>query len=310
MAGCSPPRAALVESNELNFRGLYLFHTPLGPNKNQATIINSDATTGLGETVVNNWTICDGPSPGATVVARALGLHIKAGSWQNTFSMTFEVERFKDSTLQVMGISVEDGEWSIVGGTGQFAMASGVIHKKFHEQRSDGNIIELTVHAFCPVQKSSQTQSPQPQQNLLTKSGPFGGNGGSEKDIVEAPRRLESITVSSGSIVDSITFSYVDQAGQKRTAGPWGGAGGNKNTIVLGPNEFVKEVSGEYGRYQTHLIITSMKIITNVKTYGPFGGEGKGRDFSIPAEKNSSIVGFFGRSGTYLDSIGVYVHPL
>jgi hypothetical protein len=53
-----------------------------------------------------------------------------------------------------MGISVEEGEWAIVGGTGQFTMATGVIYKKFHEQTSDGNIIELTIHGFCPVLKS------------------------------------------------------------------------------------------------------------------------------------------------------------
>ncbi|KAF6998551.1 hypothetical protein CFC21_014666 [Triticum aestivum] len=297
------PRAAFVESNELNFRSLYLFHTSLGANQTQSTVIDPNASTGLGQTAVNNWAICDSPSPGATVVARAHGLHIYAGNWQNTFSITFEVERFKGSTLQVMGISVEEGEWAIVGGTGQFAMANGVIYKKFHEQRSDGNIIELTVHAFCPVLKGSPS--------LLTKLGPWGGSGGSDKDIVEAPRRLESITVSSGSIIDSIKFSYVDQAGQKHTSGPWGGSGGNPNTIVLGASEFVKEVSGTYGIYDAdqHNIIMSLKFITNVKAYGPFG-EANGTPFTIPVENNSSIVGFFGRSGIYLDALGVYVRPL
>jgi hypothetical protein len=46
------------------------------------------------------------------------------------------------------------------------------------------------------------------------------------KDVVEPPKRLESITIRSGAVIDAIEFSYVDQAGQKRTAGPWGGAGG------------------------------------------------------------------------------------
>ncbi|KAM3373125.1 hypothetical protein ACQJBY_019850 [Aegilops geniculata] len=297
------PRAAFVESNELNFRSLYLFHTSHGSNQTQSTVINPNATTGLGQTAVNNWMICDSPSPGATVVARAQGLHIYAGNWQNTFSITFELERFKGSTLQVMGISVQEGEWAIVGGTGQFAMANGVIYKKFHEQRSDGDIIELTVHAFCPVLKGSPS--------FLTKLGPWGGSGGSDKDIVEAPRRLESITVSSGLIVDSIKFSYVDQAGQKHTGGPWGGSGGNQNTIVLGASEFVKEVSGAYGIYDAdqHNIITSLKFITNVKAYGPFG-EADGTPFTIPVENNSSIVGFFGCGGIYLDALGVYVRPL
>jgi hypothetical protein len=50
-------------------------------------------------------------------------------------------------------------------------------------------------------------------------------------DIAEAPRRLESITVNSGSVVDSIAFSYLDNSGQKRSAGRWGGPGGDPHTV-------------------------------------------------------------------------------
>ena len=57
--------------------------------------------------------------------------------------------------------------------------------------------------------------------------GPWGGHGGSPKDITEPPKRLESITVKSGVVIDSITFTYIDQTGKKHTAGPWGGSGGS-----------------------------------------------------------------------------------
>lgn len=81
--------------------------------------------------------------------------------------------------------------------------------------------------------------------------------------------------------------------------------------FVLGASEFVKEVSGTFGIYDKdrHNIITSLKFITNVKTYGPFG-EAKGTPFTIAVQKNSSIVGFFARSGIYLDALGAYVRPL
>lgn len=294
------PCVALVENNEINFRSLYLYHTYVGPKPNQSTIINANSATGLGSTAVNNWTVYDGLGPNATVVARAQGLHIYAGNWHNSFSLVFEVERFKGSTLQVMGISVEQGEWAIVGGTGEFTMATGVISKKLHEQRNDGDIIELAIHAFCPRPKGSRS--------LLTKIGPWGGNGGTAQEITEAPRRLESITVCSGVVVDSIAFSYIDHTGQKRTAGRLGGSGGNPNTIQLASSEFVKEVSGTFGTYEGLNIITSLKFVTNVKTYGPFG-QGNGTPFTVPVQDNSSVVGFFGRGGQYLDAVGVYVHP-
>lgn len=51
-----------------------------------------------------------------------------------------------------MGATTEEqGEWAIVGGTGQFAMARGVIQRKMHQKLADGqgDVLELTIEAFC-----------------------------------------------------------------------------------------------------------------------------------------------------------------
>lgn len=300
------PSGAFTEGNELNFQGLYLYHTPKGSKANQASIIENKKPIGIGATVVNNWAVYDGPGPDAKLVARAQGFHIHAGNWVNSFTLVFENERFKGSTLAVMGIIVESGEWAVVGGTGQFAMANGVITKKFHEQRNDGNIIELTIRAFCPVKTK--------MQHPATKLGPFGGSGGSPVDITEAPKRLESITVSAGIAVKSIAFSYVDSTSQKQSAGPWGGSGGFPETIQLGDTEVVTEVSGTYGDIDGSTVVTSIKFVTNLnKTYGPWGAYGDGTDasFAVPVEPGSGVVGFFARTaGVYLDAIGAYVRPL
>ncbi|PWZ41898.1 Horcolin [Zea mays] len=307
------PGAAFTECNELNFQGLYMYHTPLGPKANQAAILESKAKIGIGATVVNNWAVYDGPGPGAKLVGRAQGLHILAGNWVNSFTLVFEDERFSGSTLEVRGITVETGEWAVVGGTGQFAMANGIISKKFHEQRSDGNVIELSVHAFCPLLKG--------KRGAVAKVGPWGGSGGSPMELTEAetPMRLESITVRSGVAVNSISFSYVDSAGHKRSAGPWGGSGGQPDQVQLAESEVVTQVSGTYGTIDDddRTVITSIKFVTNLdKTYGPFGAYGDGDDtsFTVPVQPGSgAIVGFFARvggAGDYLDAIGVYVRPL
>jgi hypothetical protein len=88
------PGAAFTECNELNFQGLYMYHTPLGPKANQAAILESKAKIGIGATVVNNWAVYDGPGPGAKLVGRAQGLHILAGNWVNSFTLVFEDERY------------------------------------------------------------------------------------------------------------------------------------------------------------------------------------------------------------------------
>ncbi|CAN6213664.1 unnamed protein product [Urochloa humidicola] len=301
----TPCVAPTTECSELNFQGLYLYHTSLGPKANQVTII--DGKGPLGTTAVNNWPVYDGPGPDAKVVAHAQGFHMQAGNWFNSFSLVFENERFSGSTLQVMGIVVETGEWAIVGGTGQFAMATGVISKKFHEQRSDGNIIELTIRAFCPQLKAG-TRYP------ITKIGTWGGPGGNRMDITEAPKRIESITVySESNVIKSFEFSYVDFAGQKHSTGRWGttSTGGQPHTIQLAESEVVTQISGTFSDSFSGFsaLISSIRFVTDRQTYGPWG-EQKGTPFTVPVQPGTGIVGFFGRAGLYLDAIGVYVRPL
>ncbi|KAG2640833.1 jacalin-related lectin 3-like [Panicum virgatum] len=292
-----------LEYKKLNFGSLYLYHTQFGPKANQEDIIAPK--NGLGRTIANNWEVYDGVGPGSKLVARAQGLHIEAGNWHNSFSLVFEDGRFKDSSFELMGIH-SMWEWAIVGGTGDLAMATGVVKKVTYESNADGNILELTVRAFCPVfNESTVTESP------ALKIGPCGGPGGYAQDIEEGPKRLESITVRSGVVVDSIEFSYIDHAGRRRSAGPWGGHRGNPHTIHLDADEFVTEMAGTIDKFDINndTVITSLKIVTNLQTFGPWGDE-NGAPFTIPVQSGSGIVGFFGRSGVYLDAIGVYVSPI
>ncbi|KAE8784431.1 hypothetical protein D1007_41983 [Hordeum vulgare] len=286
-----------VENTEFEFSSLYLHHIYSGPCQTQSNIIGADATTGWGSTEVNNWTIYDGVGPCAKLVARAQGLHLYAGSWHNTFTLRFEIERFKKSTLQVMGASVdEEGEWSIVGGTGELAMARGVITKKLHARTDGGNIIQLTIHGFC--RKLMPT---------LTKLGPWGGDRGFAVDS-ERPLKIESITILHEGIIGSIEYSYIDQNGNNRTAGPWGSRNPNRAEIGLGHGEMVTEVSGTFGTHSNGEAISTLKIVTNKKTYGPYGRIPGPKPFRAVAPHGKSIVGFFGRTDNiFLNALGVYI---
>ncbi|KAJ3698803.1 hypothetical protein LUZ61_002508 [Rhynchospora tenuis] len=143
---------SIPAKKELNLR-LFMYHTPLGPNKNQTTIVQSNAANSFGTVAINDWPCYDGLGNDAKLIARAQGMHLQAGvqqgRWYNSLNLEFEDPKYKkDSSLQVMGTVVESGEWSILGGTGEFTLAEGVIYKRFVEQRSDGNIMELNIRAF------------------------------------------------------------------------------------------------------------------------------------------------------------------
>lgn len=74
----------------------------------------------------------------------------------------------------------------------------------------------------------------------------------------------------------------------------------------------MKEVSGTVGDYEGETIVTSIKLVTNVKTYGPFGLNMAidPSPFIVPVPGGSTITGFYARSGKHLNAIGVYVAPL
>ncbi|KAL6650092.1 hypothetical protein ACP70R_014316 [Stipagrostis hirtigluma subsp. patula] len=143
----------------------------------------------------------------------------------------------------------------------------------------------------------------------VAKLGTWGGDGGISRDITVAPRRLETITVHSGEVIDSLAFSYRDRDKLLHTAGPWGGKGGKESTISLGPSEYVTEVAGTVGPIgNLPKVVTSLKFVTNHGSHGPFG-EGKGTPFSVPVLNNGSIVGMFARAGDFVDAVGFYVLP-
>ncbi|XP_021317581.1 uncharacterized protein LOC8068739 [Sorghum bicolor] len=145
---------------------------------------------------------------------------------------------------------------------------------------------------------------------VLQRRGPWGGDRGSTRDIMVAPQSLKSVKICSAAVVDAISFSYLDRYGREHSMPFWGGVGGMIRTIDLAPSEYVKEVSGTYGLCSPHpdVVITSLTLVTNLCSYGPFG-QPTGTPFHTRVDKTASIVGFFGRSGIYLDAIGVYVRP-
>ena len=71
----------------------------------------------------------------------------------------------------------------------------------------------------------------------MVKLGTWGGDGGSACDLTVAPKRLESITISWGKVIDWISFSYRDRSGKLHTAGPWGGNGKGEGTETVSSDD-------------------------------------------------------------------------
>ncbi|KAL2943620.1 Mannose/glucose-specific lectin, partial [Bienertia sinuspersici] len=145
----------------------------------------------------------------------------------------------------------------------------------------------------------------------IEKHGPYGSNCRTNWCLeINQCEGIVEVIISCGYIVDGIGFVIADSCG--RTTTQWfGGRGGNCCRIRLGCNEYITKISGTYGVYSycNRCVIASLKIHSNCCPggYGPYG---QGRcccnvcRFSTSVYPCGAIVGFHGRCGQYLESIG------
>jgi hypothetical protein len=83
----------------------------------------------------------------------------------------------------------------------------------------------MDIHTNLMFNCTTRSQTP------VTKIGPWGGNGGTSFDIPDLPLSIQTVTIICSDVINSLAFSYVNQAGQKKIVGPWGGDGALAVTV-------------------------------------------------------------------------------
>jgi hypothetical protein len=134
----------------------------------------------------------------------------------------------------------------------------------------------------------------------------YGGTGGdvfSDPVLTLDPPAvgIKSITIRSGSEVDSIQMSYLLSDGTTYDGPAHGGSGGSPTTINFAPSEKILAIVGRSGSEIDQLNFLTITDTGQRNTYGPYGGDG-GDQFILNAE----VLGIFGRSGSELDAVGFY----
>uniref|UniRef100_A0ACD5XNX3 Uncharacterized protein n=1 Tax=Avena sativa TaxID=4498 RepID=A0ACD5XNX3_AVESA len=129
--------------------------------------------------------------------------------------------------------------------------------------------------------------------------GPWGANGGGLREMDGKSQRLESVTIRTNSIVEKMSFSYVNEDRQIQNAGPWGQTDAETTSEeTFGPSEFVKGISR--GVYVNTSYLIGLKIVT---TYGPFGTNPGIAPFNATVLAYKTVVGFFGDGDSSLDRL-------
>ncbi|KAI4996442.1 hypothetical protein ZWY2020_051362 [Hordeum vulgare] len=246
-----------------------------------------------------------------------------ASNWFICQNIVFTDDRLSGSTLKVMGnIQAGEGEWAIIGGTGEFAYAQGVASYKQMTSTPGGEVTrELQIRALCitllkpPVPAVPTSTMPNPAEVLAPASsapvpparavvvstpdavpmmyrkyGPWGSEKGKYFNMKTCDR-ITKVSVIYTSFIHTVQFSYIDR-------------GINKSAQLGGqalPGSVVKEMSLEDGEYlrtfsvSTELIdgharITSLSFGTNLRSYGRFGVEGRHSNFSITASNTNETL--------------------
>ncbi|KAL7592859.1 hypothetical protein Lser_V15G32634 [Lactuca serriola] len=126
---------------------------------------------------------------------------------------------------------------------------------------------------------------------------PWGGEGGTGVNtwefIIPDGARLTKIDLSSGDALDFIRFTYKDSMALIFL----------KNSVAM----VARLIRGRVGSFDGSTVITSMSFETNISTYGQYGTN-PGTDFSLGVTRGK-ILGFYGKYGSYVDSLGVILHP-
>jgi hypothetical protein len=142
------------------------------------------------------------------------------------------------------------------------------------------------------------------QQASLTST--VGGRGGAPfTDGVIPGAFVSEVYIFSGNYVDAIQMQYILPDGRKVLGPLHGGPGGRQSTFRLDSDEYIVGLSIKYGEH-----IDSLRIQTNKRTSSSYGGNGGSRSSRVDVPSGNQAIGFTGRSGEYLDSIGLAFIPL
>jgi hypothetical protein len=89
------------------------------------------------------------------------------------------------------------------------------------------------------------------------------------------------------------------------TLGHHGGFGGVRHVLNLANGEHMIRINGHYGN-----VVTQINILTDGGQTLSGGGGGDAGIFEYQAPPGIEIAGFFGRSGNFVDAIGVVLRTI
>ena len=145
----------------------------------------------------------------------------------------------------------------------------------------------------------------------LGASGGWGGNPFADPPVDQAVR-VDQIIITESCYVNTIQLVYTINgmpAGQTAEHGGGGNCPFPPPDPIILPQVFKlaadEHLIGVQG--YTGTLIDRLEIVTNKRVLGPFGASTEGQRFSLVAPQGYKVRRLFGRSGGFIDSVGIIV---
>lgn len=144
--------------------------------------------------------------------------------------------------------------------------------------------------------------------------GPSGGVGGSPftapAPTANGPWRINAVEGRSGSRIDQIELIWSNSAGATDSSPEFGGTGGNPFNFSILTGDYLTAIQGTVGTYNDSVRLFSLQFSTKNNTKSPVYGKATSYNFSYVCPTGYQITGIFGRSGSAVDALGVYIDPI
>lgn len=154
-----------------------------------------------------------------------------------------------------------------------------------------------------------------PEYFVFGPSGGTGGNSGvTDSDVDQLnllnppsspPSRVERVEVFGGEFIDAIQFFHESSDGVSKPFVQHGGPGGDEHQLNLAREEHITKISGRYGEFVDFIVMETDK--DQKIEAGGAGGLGQ---YAYEAPPDFEIVGFYGRSGEFVDAVGVVLRKI
>jgi hypothetical protein len=144
--------------------------------------------------------------------------------------------------------------------------------------------------------------------------GPSGGVGGNPYSAPmptsgNAPWSISGVQGRSGSRIDQVEIVWSSKGGSQ-SSDQFGGNGGNPFTFNIANGDYLTLISGSVGVNNGSVLLFSLQFFTQQGNKSPVFGSATSTPFNFQAPPGYQISGIFGRSGSGVDALGVYLDPI